>query len=261
MRDREAVVDIEVAERRQLARERRIVLFLAGMEARVFEQQHIARIELGDRGLGGLADAIVRERDRAADGARHLGGERPERFLVVAALRPAEMRNEDHLAALAGDLVDGRRHALDAGDVGDLAVLHRRVEVDAQEHAFAVDVDVVEGAEAMAFATSCPGRASQRRSAVRAYATAQARLRLRCTADPRPPQAGRSSGPSSARHFVRASAPRTRPVRSISPSPRPCRPCGWRSPTHCRTRTSPARTCRPSPWSGPCGTPTSADRG
>ncbi len=39
-------------------------------------------------------------------------------------------------------------------------------------------------------------------------------------------------------------------VRSTCPSQPRCRPCGWRSPIHCRTRTSPAPACRPSPWSG-----------
>ncbi len=50
-------------------------------------------------------------------------------------------------------------------------------------------------------------------------------------------------------------------LRSACPSRPPCRPCGWRSPTRCRTRTSRARNCRPSPWSGPCGRPRNADRG
>ena len=62
--------------------------------------------------------------------------------------RPAEMREQDDLAALVGDFGDGRRDALDAGRVGDLAVLHRHVEVDAQQHALALDVGLIEGAEA-----------------------------------------------------------------------------------------------------------------
>ena len=37
--------------------------------------------------------------------------------------------------------------ALDAGGVGDPAVLHRHVEVDAQQHALALDVGGIEGAE------------------------------------------------------------------------------------------------------------------
>jgi hypothetical protein len=57
------------------------------------------------------------------------------------------MREQDHLAALVGDLGDGRRDALEPGRVGDAAVLHRHVEVDAQQHALALHVDVIEGAE------------------------------------------------------------------------------------------------------------------
>ena len=43
----------------------------------------------------------------------------------IAALGPAEMREQDHLAALVGDLGDGRRDALEPRGVGDAAVLHR----------------------------------------------------------------------------------------------------------------------------------------
>ena len=68
-------------------------------------------------------------------------------FFRVAALRPAEMREQDDLAALVGDLGDGRRDALDAGRVGDLAVLDRHVEVDAQQDALALHVGLIERAE------------------------------------------------------------------------------------------------------------------
>ena len=51
------------------------------------------------------------------------------------------------LPPLSDDLADGRRDALDARRVGDLAVLHRHVEIDAHQHALALDVDVIEGAE------------------------------------------------------------------------------------------------------------------
>ena len=66
---------------------------------------------------------------------------------AIAALGPAEMREQDDLAALVGDLADGRHDALDARGVGHAAVFHRHVEIDAQQHALALDVDVVEGAE------------------------------------------------------------------------------------------------------------------
>ena len=86
-----------------------------------------------------LADAILaRTRPAARSLARQRGSDRLQRLLRIASLRPAEMREQDHLAALVGDLGDGRRDALDAGSVGDLAVLHRHVEVDAHQHALAL---------------------------------------------------------------------------------------------------------------------------
>ena len=147
MRGRERVVDPDVAELGQRGDEGRIVLFFAGMEAGVFETQNVAGLHGGDRALGRLADAVVGEFHRALDDARDLGGDRLERLFRVAPLRPAEMREQDDLAALVGDFGDRRRRALDAGGVGDDAVLHRHVEVDAHQDAFALHVDVVERAK------------------------------------------------------------------------------------------------------------------
>ena len=139
---------------------------------------------------------------------RDLGGDRPQRILRIGSLGPAEMRQQNDLAALAGEFGDGRCDFLDAGCIRDLAVLHRHVEVDAHQHAFTFYVGVVEAAE---------GR----------HGTAPAE---------------------------------NAEVRRACPSPPRCRPCDWRSPTHCRTTTSRGPTCRPSPWSGPCGRPRNADR-
>ena len=50
-------------------------------------------------------------------------------------------------------------------------------------------------------------------------------------------------------------------IKSACPSRPRCRPCGWRSPTRCRTRTARAPACPPSPWSGRCGTRRSGCRG
>ncbi len=84
--------------------------------------------------------AAERFGDAAATGLQRIG-------LVRPALRAAEMREQDDLAALVGDFADRRQHALDARGVADLAVLHGHVEIDAQQHAFAFDVRVVESAE------------------------------------------------------------------------------------------------------------------
>jgi len=53
-----------------------------------------------DGSLARYADAIVRERHGALDHARKRRGHRLQRFLLVASFRPAEMREQDDLAAL-----------------------------------------------------------------------------------------------------------------------------------------------------------------
>ena len=95
--------------------------FSSPLWKRVFSSRDVAGLHRRDRGFGRLADAVVGEGDRPL---------RPMRATAAAtgfsdsfgsrALRPAEMREQDHLAALVGDLGDGRRDALDARGVGDL---------------------------------------------------------------------------------------------------------------------------------------------
>ena len=147
MRRRESVIDKDVAERRELFGEVLVVLFLAGMEAGIFQTKNVAVLHRGDRGLGFGADAILGEGDGTLDDARHFGGDRPQRILRVRSLGAAQMREQDHLAALVGQLEDGRRDFLDAGRVRDPAVLHRDVQVDAEQDAFAFDVGVIETAK------------------------------------------------------------------------------------------------------------------
>src|SRR5215467_6089213 len=54
------------------------------------------------------------------------------------------MREQDHLAALVGDLCNGWHDTLDAGRIGDAAALHRHVEVHAQQYAFVGDIGLIE---------------------------------------------------------------------------------------------------------------------
>jgi len=114
------------------------------MEAGVFEAEDVARLHRGDRGFRRCADAILRKGDRALDHLRDGGCDRPQGLLGVAPLRAAEVRQENHLAALVGDLGDGWRLPFDAGEVGDPAVVSRYVEIDAQKDALAADVNAVE---------------------------------------------------------------------------------------------------------------------
>ena len=147
MRDRESIVDINVAELGELCGKRRVVLLFAGVEAGVFQAQNFAGLHGGNGLFGDFADAVFGKSDRPADNARHRGDDGLERLARIAALGPAVMRKNDHLAAAVGDFGDARRVPLDARNVGDFAIVHRHVEIDAHQHALALHVGVVEAAE------------------------------------------------------------------------------------------------------------------
>ncbi len=144
----EGVIDVDVAELGERVDMGRIVLLLALVKAGVFEQEHVAIVHFGDRVFRCLADAIRAESDgtlddvgdRRGDGLQRIGFVRPP-------LGSAEMREQNDLAALVSDLRDGRCNALDARRIGHAAVLRRDIEIDAQQHALADQVGVVEGPE------------------------------------------------------------------------------------------------------------------
>ena len=58
------------------------------------------------------------------------------------------MGKQDHLGAAVSELDDRRGVALDARNVGDRAVMHRNVQIDADEDALAPYISIVEGAKA-----------------------------------------------------------------------------------------------------------------
>ena len=63
------------------------------------------------------------------------------------AVGPAEVAEDDRLAALLGDVAQGRDEPLDARLVGDLALGHGHVEVGAHQHALSLEFVVIEGLE------------------------------------------------------------------------------------------------------------------
>src|SRR6185312_832685 len=83
--------------------------------------------------------------DRLLDDLRKRRRDGLERILGVASLGPAEMGQQDDLATLVRDFGDGWCHALKPRRVGDAAVLHGHIEVDAQQHALALHINVIEG--------------------------------------------------------------------------------------------------------------------
>src|SRR3954471_12315965 len=60
------------------------------------------------------------------------------------------MREQYGLATLAGYFRDGGGDPLEPGRVGNPTLFHGHVEINAQQHALALYVDVIEGAECLA---------------------------------------------------------------------------------------------------------------
>src|SRR5437763_1876295 len=82
-----------------------------------------------------------------ADRPRQRRNERAQRLRRIRTLRPAEMRHHDDPGAFSDQRLDRRRQALDAGRVGHLAVLDRHVQVGAQQHPLAGDLEIIERAK------------------------------------------------------------------------------------------------------------------
>ncbi len=136
VRGAERVVDVEVRERAEARRQLGVVLRLARLEADVLEHHDVA--------VGHVVE-VRRERDLGAEQAGEVLGDRRERELRLAVLRPAEVRDEQQPRAALAQLLDRRQRGADAGIVGDRAVRQRDVEVDADEAALTGDVaEVVE---------------------------------------------------------------------------------------------------------------------
>jgi hypothetical protein len=147
VRRRERIVDPDIAEPGQFGHESRIVLLFFLVEAGIFQTKDVAVLHRANSLFGGFTDAILGKGHRPPEHLRQCSGNGFQRVLGVAPLGPAEMGQQDHLAALVGQLDDPGRYAFEPGGVGDAAVFHGHVEIDAQQHALALHVDVIEGAE------------------------------------------------------------------------------------------------------------------
>ena len=119
----ERVVDEDVGEFGEFGGKGGVVLFLAGVEAGVFQHRDIA---------GGQAFDHLR-------GQRHLSD--------ALALRTVEMAEHDHPRPLVRQLADGGRQAFDPGEISDPPVPDGHIEVGAHENAFAGNVEPVEGTD------------------------------------------------------------------------------------------------------------------
>ena len=77
----ERVVDVDLRQRRQLARKLVVVRFLLGVKAQVLQQQHLPFTQLSDQLAHAVADAVVGEDHVAAEQPREHRARRFQRHL------------------------------------------------------------------------------------------------------------------------------------------------------------------------------------
>jgi hypothetical protein len=84
MRGAKRIVHVNVAQRGELFRKTVVVLLFFGMEAKVFEQQHIAIAQSIDGGCRKFANTIVSKRNRLPKQLGKMLRNRPETVLLNA---------------------------------------------------------------------------------------------------------------------------------------------------------------------------------
>lgn len=124
-----------------------VVLLFFGVEARVFEENYVARFHFRADFLYLFADAVVHENDGLAElfgqRLRH-GSERELR--VGLAFRAAEVARENDHCAFVEKVLDCGQRRHNAGVVADIALrVKGHVEIDANENFLSLQVDVFEG--------------------------------------------------------------------------------------------------------------------
>ena len=118
VRRAEGVVHVEIAQRGELPGQRRIVLLLAGPEARVLDESDAAAGQPPrHRHAGGQ---VLDELERDAEHPLHVAQDLAQRVLGIrTALGTAEVRQQDDPRAVLAQIPDRGQRGADAGIVGD----------------------------------------------------------------------------------------------------------------------------------------------
>ncbi len=132
-----SVVHVKIAGRRQFGDERRIIGFLAGMEARVLQNRDATRRQRAGSRRHACANAIRHKRHRPAQNGSKCQRNRLQAVLLVAPLGSAEVREHQHLGPSIGQRRDGRHSGTQAGVITHMAIGHRHVQVGADQHGLA----------------------------------------------------------------------------------------------------------------------------
>ena len=148
VRGAESVIDVNIHPVGQLHGERVIALFLGVMETQILQHQHLARLHFRLHVVDGFTYTVERHENHVAvqQLLQAIGDRLQAEPRISPALRPAEMRRQNHCRAFVQQMLDRGQSRLDAGVVGDLLIfIQRHVEIDAHKDALAFHVDVVQG--------------------------------------------------------------------------------------------------------------------
>ncbi len=118
--------------------------FFFGVEAEVFEQEHLAGLEVGGHVVGG--GAVFGESYVGAEGLGNGVLNLAERhFGVHLAFGLAHVRHDDERTVVVQDFLEGGEGTADAGIVSDVAVLvEGHIEVNADDGLLAIEVEIVD---------------------------------------------------------------------------------------------------------------------
>ena len=144
----ESVIHVSIGQAGQLLAESGLILGLFLAETGVLQQNNIAVAHGGNSSLGVLADngVIVSKGDGLAQLLAQADSNRGQAELGLGAvLRLAQVAAQNDLGAIIDQLFDGRQSRVDTVVIGDHAVLHRDVEVAANQHALTSVVFIVNG--------------------------------------------------------------------------------------------------------------------
>ena len=142
----EGVVDVDIAEGGQLAREGRVVFLLLRCESAGSRAAGHRPVDAAPRRTRPARRCSPRRKrtgsPAGAQAPRHRAAGTCRRTRWPS--RPAEVGHEDELAAAADDVPDRRERGADPRIVGDLAALQRDVEIHPHQHPFALYVEIVD---------------------------------------------------------------------------------------------------------------------
>ena len=143
MRGAESIIDVDIGQSSQLLRHFGIVLLFFGMEAGIFEQENLPRLERFGGFFRSRPDAILGESHRLAGQLAQVSSDRFQRILGVGAiLGSSQVGAQDNRCTPLEQIFERGQRGADAGIVAHRAVFNWDIEIHAHKNALALRINV-----------------------------------------------------------------------------------------------------------------------